>query len=473
MPKEINKMQVDIDTLKKQNVNDLLSIKELYSKLEELGEKITQIKYIDNTLVKKIKKEYENLKELILDENMNVKPSIYNIKKYNEVIKNDYEISSMKVEYTTRLVAQPSTLKNRIEELAIVDGTVVENKFNYFRHKIDKLDTPAPKNLFISCKDATMGNNKGGMLCVGFGFDGDEFEIYFIGQLKFRMLINEGNGFKYLKNDFDIQGANDGSRRYTKVKFDSAKPREIILEIQENFGGIAFNKIYSLYQLREERKPLAVFQGSSITESSSVIMYKHLGYPYLISKYLNYDCINVGVGGTGYLNPGVNRTKIGDRMETDVYYFNPDILFMEGAINDTSYSVEEFTKEIDRLYGEIKTRLPNCLVVVLGVFVPKPKYRKSTFEPKNTALKNIALKYKYPFIDMMNGEIYDNKGQLIRKLNDYMTGSGQVSDIKNDGNCDIYLGTTTTPDATHLNKEGHIYLANRLTSDLLEILKTI
>ena len=73
MPKENNKMQVDIDTLKKQNVNDLLSIKELYTKLEELGEKITQFKYIDNTLVKKLKKEYENLKKIILDENIQVK----------------------------------------------------------------------------------------------------------------------------------------------------------------------------------------------------------------------------------------------------------------------------------------------------------------------------------------------------------------------------------------------------------------
>ena len=51
MPKENNKMQVDIDTLKKQNVNDLLSIKELYKRIEELGEKTSQIKYIDNTLV--------------------------------------------------------------------------------------------------------------------------------------------------------------------------------------------------------------------------------------------------------------------------------------------------------------------------------------------------------------------------------------------------------------------------------------
>ena len=73
MPKENNKMQVDIDTLKKQNVNDLLSIKELYSKIEELGEKITQVKYIDNTLVKKFKKEYENFKKIIMDENIQVK----------------------------------------------------------------------------------------------------------------------------------------------------------------------------------------------------------------------------------------------------------------------------------------------------------------------------------------------------------------------------------------------------------------
>ena len=73
MPKENNKMQVDIDTLKKQNVNDLLSIKEIYSKLEELGEKITKVKYIDNTLVKKIKKEYENLNKIILNENIQVK----------------------------------------------------------------------------------------------------------------------------------------------------------------------------------------------------------------------------------------------------------------------------------------------------------------------------------------------------------------------------------------------------------------
>ena len=72
MSNETNKFQIDIDNLKKQNVNDLSSIKELYRKLEKLEEKITQIKYIDSKLSDKLKKNYENLKRIILDENIQV-----------------------------------------------------------------------------------------------------------------------------------------------------------------------------------------------------------------------------------------------------------------------------------------------------------------------------------------------------------------------------------------------------------------
>ena len=103
MPKENNKMQVDIDTLKKQNVNDLLSIKELYSKLEELGEKITQIKYIDNTLVKKIKKEYEKIKKIILDENVQIKLNndIETINSKQVKLTNDIETINSQLEQST------------------------------------------------------------------------------------------------------------------------------------------------------------------------------------------------------------------------------------------------------------------------------------------------------------------------------------------------------------------------------------
>ena len=65
---DINKHEVDIDTLFKQNENDLCSIKELYRKLKELEKKISQIKYIDSNLADKLKKDYEKLKKAILDE---------------------------------------------------------------------------------------------------------------------------------------------------------------------------------------------------------------------------------------------------------------------------------------------------------------------------------------------------------------------------------------------------------------------
>ena len=80
MPKENNNMQVDIENLFKQNVNDLSAIKELYRKLKEVEEKITQIKYIDSNLANKLKKDYESLKKdyeslkcIILDENIQAK----------------------------------------------------------------------------------------------------------------------------------------------------------------------------------------------------------------------------------------------------------------------------------------------------------------------------------------------------------------------------------------------------------------
>ena len=64
---DINKHEVDIDNLFKQNENDLASIKELYRKIEELDEKIEQINYINTKLVDKIKKDYEKFKSEILN----------------------------------------------------------------------------------------------------------------------------------------------------------------------------------------------------------------------------------------------------------------------------------------------------------------------------------------------------------------------------------------------------------------------
>ena len=73
MSNENNKMQVDIENLFKQNANDLSAIKELYRKLKEVEEKISQSEYIKTTLVDKLKKDYEKFKSEILNENKQTK----------------------------------------------------------------------------------------------------------------------------------------------------------------------------------------------------------------------------------------------------------------------------------------------------------------------------------------------------------------------------------------------------------------
>ena len=101
MSNENNKMQVDIENLFKQNVNDLTAIKDLYRKLKEVEDKFSQIKYIDSTLAIKLKKEYEKLKRIILDENASATLS--------------NEIETVKTKLTNDIETINSQLTNDIE----------------------------------------------------------------------------------------------------------------------------------------------------------------------------------------------------------------------------------------------------------------------------------------------------------------------------------------------------------------------
>ena len=73
MSYDINSQQIDIENLFKQNELDLCSIKELYRKLKEMEEKISQINYINDVLGDKFKKELESLKKLVQNETVNQK----------------------------------------------------------------------------------------------------------------------------------------------------------------------------------------------------------------------------------------------------------------------------------------------------------------------------------------------------------------------------------------------------------------
>ena len=165
---DINSQQVDIENLFKQNELDLCSIKELYRKLKELGQKITQIKYIDSNLADKLKKDYEKLKKVILDENIQLQLNnkIDEINSQLEHIKNKTK-ESINVKYfgakgdgVTDDTAILQELLDNYESLYFPPGVYIAtnlklNSFNHIHgegrksHLKQKANT---NNHFITCK---------------------------------------------------------------------------------------------------------------------------------------------------------------------------------------------------------------------------------------------------------------------------------------------------------------------------------
>ena len=145
MSNENNKMQVDIENLFRQNVNDFSSIKELYRKLKEVEEKITQIKYIDTTLAMKLKKDYEKLKKIILDENAQAK------------LANDIETINTKL--TNDIKAINTKLSNNIEtniEKLTNDNKSINSKLDSNKSQLDS----NTKQMISKRVENVFGNNK-------------------------------------------------------------------------------------------------------------------------------------------------------------------------------------------------------------------------------------------------------------------------------------------------------------------------
>ena len=133
MTNENNKMQVDIENLFKQNVNDLSAIKELYRRLKELDERISLFKYIDSTLANKLKKEYEKLKKIILDENIQAKLA-------NDIETTNTKLDNIDEKLTNDIETINENLTNDIEtintQLDNISNNITYINLNEFKHLV-------------------------------------------------------------------------------------------------------------------------------------------------------------------------------------------------------------------------------------------------------------------------------------------------------------------------------------------------
>lgn len=402
-----------------------------------------------NSNIANITKEIEVLKN---STNINT----YTIKNYKIGIQNEptmYESTietKLLEERDTPLIDNPTTISS------VIDGNT-NMFFNYFRSPM-----ALKNNTFVTSSATDYANNgRGGFNRIGFSTDAPAFDIFIYGIMRYRLLVNEGDGWKYVnsKNPVNI-GTNDGSFRWVNFNFKTSLIRQFILETNDPFGGVRYNQNYSIFPLVENSKPLTVWTGSSITEGSAVTNFQGMSFAALTSNKLGMNWINVGVGATGYLQTVAEngRKKLRDRFSTDVYPLKPDLLIIEGGINDFSFPIEDIKTEVQSCINDVKTNIPNTYLVLIGVYFPSGS-GYSTADDINTAIREIASLNNIPFIDLLKGEIIGTDGTVLIKLNPFIDNNRKTT----------YLNLSE--DQTHLNTVGHEAMKEFLTIALMNILK--
>lgn len=177
------------------------------------------------------------------------------------------------------------------------------------------------------------------------------------------------------------------------------------------------SRILKTYKKAKNGRDITIaFLGGSITQGCNSTVYEKC-YVELVSKWfknkfpnIKVNCINAGVGATGSLI-GVHRA------ESQVLKYDPDIIFVDAAVNDkdTFYCKVSYESEIRKLLsGEGNP----AVIEVFMTMVDGVNYQKQQIEVgKNYDIPMISFRetakllvddYNFKWSDLLSDEVHPN-----------------------------------------------------------------
>ena len=315
---------------------------------------------------------------------------------------NIYELNDIPKEMenppTITQVGTSSTLENStwITPVIDTDAGTVNNIYTSFNSTLIQANPYFPRYQHINgvnniSNSSSIGSN---FYTIEFDIDCQEFEFKFqyTGTNKFRILVDNEYVSYFVNKESDFSGTVDQTYFY-KVSFDSKKKRNIKIEITGAFGGVYINSDDEITKTDRKSNPKAVWIGTSITEGSAGSGSSMYGFCNVASSRLGLECIDNGLGATGYIATANNtRYAFYDRLQYDIIDKQPEVAVIEGGINDWEYETNLITEEADRCYKYIKENSPNTNLIIIGVFWPRSNYsdkeKEVNEELRKTALNN-------------------------------------------------------------------------------------
>ncbi|MEV7512075.1 SGNH/GDSL hydrolase family protein [Streptomyces sp. NPDC091201] len=304
---------------------------------------------------------------------------------------------------------------------------------------------------------------------VEFGTDASSLQLRFKHislATMLRLWINGRRVTDLMQPSGGASPSGDGATHFMTIDFGSAAPRRIRFDFTAMpFGGIYIPPTASLWATT-----LHGVRFMTLTDSLGDGSAHNVGagcgtWVDRVGRLLgSSDIWREGRGSTGYVNPGGHAT-FGVRAEVDVIPHRPDILVVWGGYNDASSDQTQIQAAATALFTRLKTALPRCQIFIIGCWSPTgspaPSHTNTT-----ATLRAAAAAAGFPFVSPQTGGIYNSAGALVATQGAWITGTGNVSSPKGDGNADFYVGG----DGVHPTDDGHTYLAGRIHSFLRAVL---
>ena len=277
-----------------------------------------------------------------------------------------------------------------------------------------------------------------------FFFYGDKFECRYKDVSSAIVIYVDGK-----RNASDIVTAtNTGAIKYFSVTFPDSKLRRIDIGCYNARIGAIFTDDTDTVSPSLNPKKILV-AGDSFTEGTGATA-QGMGFATRLSELSgNFNLVVSGSGGTGYVATNNGRPNLETRAQTDIVDQSPDIVIIAMGINDSLDITSAVTNTVDT----IQTGLPDATIVLVGSW--------TAGEATGQMITNTAI-----IESVANSKgVYFINPTGTANADGWITGTGDDGAPIGDGNADIFVSS----DGTHPNDAGHLYLAQRLATELASL----
>lgn len=113
-----------------------------------------------------------------------------------------------------------------------------------------------------------------------------------------------------------------------------------------------------------DRPRVLIFGDSWVYGSAATV--PTLGFAYRLGENLGWDAVVDGVRGSGYLKPGIDGGSYPERVAALDPQLDPDLIILEGSINDRRLYPEGYTDAVTGVWDELASLYPDAAIVILG-----------------------------------------------------------------------------------------------------------